>query len=512
MRVAIWVMECPLCELGNQDPRHPALIALWLAWQHGRSPQKVKRLLVDTLRRYKLDVSVDDVRIHFGHNPSQPNPPANLARTLADDFLAGATERELGIVRMVEQVGHCTPAHLTAWHFAAAEKTAALTSCSRTVRRLRHNFVLYGRWVGGDASRTTAMVYGLGRTGSLVARGLREELDGQNVKSPPYLSSETDLNEHLLPHDLGCLDALKHLHLSGQAGLAFGERELAARLNFENLYTGRHLAFSVQRPQLTNEFGELRAAGSHTMFPDAFAVLEATERSTNRALHAPFLYEHDTGTRPTYEVADQLWQYILLARARAVNARWPELDVEGYTVPVVLATASRVGNRASGLGRGERRLPLLLSRFAELAGGRTLLGEAAFKPPIYVCLQSDIRTSGWNASAYPVWEAHGDGRRSPLGRHATLGQVLIASAAPLFRAQEFERGHDFDYEPTAFRPTKPSSSEAIAPLTGRARREHSDRLQSSERELAAQQARYETEEARRVAALSASRERLESIR
>jgi hypothetical protein len=82
----------------------------------------------------------------------------------------------------------------------------------------------------------------------------------------------------------------------------------------------------------------------------------------------PFFYEYDRGSKGTSDVARQLIAYHMLARSRKANERFPDLNVEGYGIPVlmVFSTAARLRNthreflrlaKEEGLERG---IPILL--------------------------------------------------------------------------------------------------------------------------------------------------------
>jgi hypothetical protein len=75
----------------------------------------------------------------------------------------------------------------------------------------------------------------------------------------------------------------------------------------------------------------------------------------------PFFYEYDRGSKSSLDVARQLLSYHLLARTRKAAERFPDLDIPGYAVPVLMVFSDRA------------RLRNAHRRFLELAAAADLV-------------------------------------------------------------------------------------------------------------------------------------------
>jgi hypothetical protein len=485
--------------LEKEHPDDSLLVALWHA-RHLQGGASCDRELQAALRKGRRDWELSEVKAHYTkHFANQPNPSARYSEDLADSVLdESLKERDLAILRFVHQLWLVRPEHVRAWFFPESSYGswhASSVMNAKILRRLRHQFLLYRRVIEGIDTKTGdgTVAYGLGRVGAGVIDLWREENFDGRQRSAGYIGSPSDIADVHLPHDLGCLDILSRIHQAGKGGVVLNGRTFSVSLPPQNLYAARHLGFTVPVPRVLDEFGELRAVPEHTLFSDAFAVAEAHDASSGATVHIPFLYEHDTGSKQAWLVAEQLWSYLILAKAGAVEARFPELAVEGYQVPLLMATGTR---RVLGF-RGDRRLLTLMERFRVLAQNRRLLnlGEQMPQPPIFLCLRKEIEERGLEAPVYSVWEP---------GRAIPLAQALMSTAKPLYAGHRFQPGHDFDIDLAAFKPEKSKGGTSLQVLGTQAREQKLAKKRDERAKLANSHAAYQAEEAERERIISAS--------
>jgi hypothetical protein len=122
-----------------------------------------------------------------------------------------------------------------------------------------------------------------------------------------------------------------------------GREQAAVELLPGNWYGDKSLMLAFYNTRYRRE-DEIRA--------DGFASLSVQRNQWGGEGHGlpscqlPFFYEYDRGSKATTDVARQLLAYHMLARSRKANERFPDLNVDGYGIPVlmVFSTSTRLRN------------------------------------------------------------------------------------------------------------------------------------------------------------------------
>lgn len=224
---------------------------------------------------------------------------------------------------------------------------------------------------------------------------------GGKVGPEAYVTRPEQVGILSLSHDL---TANRLLGMLRDQALADGGRTRDAHVGLDlpagNWYGPRHLALSY--PDQINHTRRL-------MIPDGFACAAATTSQPREGYPStwltPFFLEYDRGSRTYPEVIDQLVGYHSLALSRAAALRFPQFDVEGYSVPVIMVFG--IASRVKTIGKALRE------RMADLGISRP--------SPILLVAQKDLESGGWNepVAAY-AWDPKPE-RRWPL--YALLERV-----------------------------------------------------------------------------------------
>jgi len=197
-----------------------------------------------------------------------------------------------------------------------------------------------------------------------------ERAYGVTVWPDHYVQMAKEVSDVRLLHDLRAngiyVSLARALNASGGLVDVLDGQQAAVELLSNNWYGDKSLMLAFYNARhLRHE--EIRA--------DGFASLSVQRNQWGGgdtaglpSCQLPFFYEYDRGSKGTSDVARQLIAYHMLARSRKANERFPDLNVEGYGIPVlmVFSTAARLRNthreflrlaKEEGLERG---IPILL--------------------------------------------------------------------------------------------------------------------------------------------------------
>jgi hypothetical protein len=213
-----------------------------------------------------------------------------------------------------------------------------------------------------------------------------------------FIDASEQVAETLLRHDLGSNDVLVSAVRSLRRRdnlVKLAGRDSVASVSSDadggyaaNWHGPRRLALGFyDRTSLRD--GELR--------PDGFMVLDYHRSSwlQSDALPSgqlPFFYEFDRDTRPMRHVADQLLAYHRLALTSAARRRFPDLNVQGYHVPVVMVFSNPRRVAAAQRAVRERATEARLVAPGRSGSPILLVAEADWKADPFA---PGIITSAW---------------------------------------------------------------------------------------------------------------------
>jgi hypothetical protein len=465
---------CVLCQRALVNPDDALLVSLWMAYAPWAADPYTE--IARILARQAPELIVEEVRRHFRkHRPEQPNPPLRLAKARAQELIGQLSARDWELIRFVSQGWLVREAHIREWFFepTSGSVAAARANGNRRLNALRHHCVLYRRELDGAANKLGEgrLVYGLGRTGAKLL-DLADENEG---KSRAYLKSRDDVSTYRLNHDLGVVDVALELHRSGKAGTELLGRACRAEVKPHNLHTARSLAFDYQTPQYMSEFGKLVPGAHHTLVSDGLSVIGVRPTDTpDQSIACPYLLEFDTGQRKLFPVAEQMFAYLALNQSRSVQKRFPELDVEGYQVPLVVVTKSAKGTS------GAKRRTSLIRTLHNLVEKRNYKLHA----PIYIALRDEVAELGVNAPVVSVWD----------DQPRTLLEAVAHQARPLIASKRIDADTVLDIDLTAAKPRQ-ATTEALSATE----REAQEAVAEKElEEIEARQREHERYEAERL--------------
>lgn len=463
--------NCALCQ---RDISDPLMVGLWAAMALS-SQRKRKSFQSELLLEHAADISMEEVQRHFAtHRPPQPDPARHTVREVLHRMRLNQRDRDM--VQLLSNMWLARPGHLRELFFTDSYTSdeASRAGSDRAFKRLAHLFVLHSATVPGQASKLgeNYVVYGLGAAGAewMKLRAEEEGLDGYRVA---YQRRAEDVNLVHLDHDLGVLDILMDLRRT-RGDVELAGRTVHTEMRWENFYASRRLGFRAQVPQYVDEFERMIAARERNLFADGFGVVGVSP-DTGASFALPFILENDTGTRKLPVASEQIWKYLALAREGVVKQRFPELDVDGYDVPLVFVTKG-------AYGPGNRRIQSLKKLAREKAEKRTLKN----RPPIFLVQRADVERYGLQAPALDLWGESDE--RTPLLR------CLVRSSKELIRAGVLSADSVLALNASAGVPEKSLPEQVLSSGERQAAMDESERLEA---ERLSYQREWEAREAER---------------
>jgi hypothetical protein len=447
------VLPSSRCQLCDVPPKDAVYVDLWEAWQQPSIASR-ERAVEQTLHRHKRDWPISVVYDHFSHHPFvQPMPSGARSLQEAEEAIAGMQRRknDLEILRFIGQANVVTAKQIAAefWPHASKKSRSDQILAHQKLRELSRHHLVFGVHRVGEKSGTNARAqkaWFLGRAGAAVLDVLGPQVEWTErelwINRPPKLGN--------MVHDLGVTDIFIDLQTSTPELVELGGAAIRGEVFPGNFWASKHLVFPVRLPVSETSVGARRGSASH-MRPDGFCSLGIQSLVPGKgaspafdSFALPFFIENDRGHHPVklskQEIADikakkrkvkqttsgQIAAYIALAADRGPGARFPQLEVDGYTPPLLFVTESP--NRAKSV---EGQIARDLTRV--LAVKRAAVEHAAKygyqgQPPIFIAARSEIAALGFNSPIFGLWDEEDPAARKPLF------QRLAAASMPLVRA------------------------------------------------------------------------------
>ena len=423
------------CELCDRKPGDRHLLDLWETRQI-RSPQvrlrQVEKLLNDT-----SCLTPALVKTHFEQHPApQPIPaPKRAARNL-DDVLTWLPQRknDLALLRFIGQARVVTADQIAAifWPSSSKRRRSDRILAQKKLNELAAYHLVWGAkrtGKGGLRKGEPRKVWYLGRTGALVLDKLGPELRwserGLFVSEPP--------RQGHLRHDIGVTDSFVSLMQSAEQLTEFKGMDIEAFSLPANYWTENHLTFEIHVPKIAGVPGQTKTT---SMRPDALfslsiRALGAVPSPAFASLQMPCFEEHDRTShpirltqrditaakakkrQPPQTTTEEIVAYFYLCADRADVARFPEVDVEGYSIPMLFEVQGR--GTTTDIGRARAVIRGAVEAIEQL---RLLdyLSRKGIKhrPSIAVVCASDRAKYGYHAPVFDIWKGDDPDTRIPF--------------------------------------------------------------------------------------------------
>lgn len=472
---------CPLCPVSGpawdwDDPathgqQHRDAEALWEAWD-GRPgwPSRV----VQAAARIGVACTAQQARQHFsGHGVEQPHLSEAMDRERWLREAWSLSDRAQRIIDSVYRSRLLTTQQITQIFYrpGASNDASAQAMCWRDLPRLAQRHFLYRYYPNAEAAaRRDAPPWFANQAVWLLGRRsvpFIEHRYATTVRPEHYTTMAAQVSVDLLIHDLranGLYVALAHA-LQQRAGVLElpGGRDpldwaaVPASVPPSNWYGVKHLRMG---------FHDRAEMIDREVMPDGFITLALARSGYGDgalpSCQLPFFVEYDHGSRTYGEVVDQLFTYDRLARSRAAGRRFPDLDVDGYAVPVVMVFSDR------------RRVDRARQRFLAHADAKRQRGRA----PIFLVAEEDWLADPFaDAIVHHAWDERGRG-------HGLL-EVLLQASRRLIDRRAVLSQQVLTLDLTGAKPT-PSGSYSPAEVQRqqeRRRQEAEERRKEAERQM-----------------------------
>lgn len=389
------------------DADREPLPALWYLMSGGRQE---RREMVRLLAASGIDATPRQVMAHFNrHRGPQPAPYGLLQRDRAHGDVRRLEPRLRAILDLVWRMRSVATSLVVSLYYEDEEGTPneRRQRAEADLRRLAQANFLHRFYppeqLEGHPRRDVLWFLGRDAVPWLEARY------GTAITTQYFVTSERQIGTLLLNHDMGVnrlMDVMR-IHGREEGALTADGHRVTLDMPPANWYGARHLAMG---------FGDRLSGVRRTLISDGFAAVNVRSTEPREgfppAWVCPFLFEFDRGGRPVDDVVAQMLSYHSLALEGAGGRRFPQLDVAGYTIPVVMVF--RLKTRVKRLGERVR------ARAAE----RGITRGA----PIFLVRQDELEEGGWNAPTVSyLWDPDPT-RRWPLYR------LLEQLSLPLIRS------------------------------------------------------------------------------
>jgi len=447
---------CWFCSLAPTDPTNVAFFETCFLEKELLSRDPALQQILDSDSRVPTGMTIEDGIRHFGrHWTAQPFPGLRTLRSRKerDELQADLTEVDWQIIRFLAQVHLATAEQLSDLFWPVSSNSNRRTRIEKTSRRLAFlaSRQLVYRRRHENQSRPTVKAYYLGKGGELL-------MDDQRINWAAPTKPDETAGYYL--HDLGTTEAFAALYRSlGKTRLQWRERghektsavEVSMQLN--NCWAGKPLTFGfLVKPQP----GETDKRGPLNLRPDGFAVVgvdfenadEAPGRSATCGL--PFFFECDTGSKKSFELADQIANYELLSRSGAPALRFvyldeeaneiKVLDVPGYAIPVLTSTQAYWGSGESN----SQRLAKVRRDFAKEMKRRGY--KRSKVSPKLLADTSELHEYGVHTPVYNLTEP-----KQTADERRTFLEELFEASIELVKTGQVEAKTILNLDPTAAR-------------------------------------------------------------
>jgi hypothetical protein len=340
---------CPLCPISGPlvnpndekviEIAHQDALRLWSIWDPKDPNKEWISKIIEVAKEMGITVNEKQVEEHFSekHRIEQPALPGQI---LNESFMEITRE----ILPREEKLLHAMYRHrvLTAPQIAEVfyrkngkNAQAAKKKAQGDLKNLAQKHLLFRYFPSKEDIALKARPpqfakLGLWYLGKRAVPYIMEEY-GLNFH-PPYANGAITVSNDTMMHDIRASDVFVSLarainNNEGKVDTEWGKITLS--YDEDNWYGPgpRSLSLGFQDPT--------------TLFwtrikPDGFATLSIQRSRKLKKSLLPFWVEYDRGTKSVKDVAEQLFAYHLLALSGAAGARFPDLQAEGYAIPVLI--------------------------------------------------------------------------------------------------------------------------------------------------------------------------------
>jgi len=385
--------DCPLCGLAESDPKtHGSL------WETYAGDEKQFDKVVRSAQDAGLPgVTPPLVKLHFqNHNYEQPAPTGRIPVEDRIKLINTIPDRK-GRVPIVLQA-------LYRHRFLSRRQIVQLLipgsnssqadnkTVSRLLNKMRFKHAVYEFRLEGQG---TQKFYALGAYGTAYV----EQLEGDLVGKVGVTRLE-QISPMKLKHDIKASDVFIlmrcQLHDVG-AKIESGGRSLAVEMPPESWWAERNLSMAFPVP-----------GGERKIEPDGFATLAVNDGRHVQA-HLPMWLEWDSGHKQDRTI-EQIINYVAFAQSGAASRRFPQTNVEGYKIPLLMVT--NTPERAVDLAERVRK---------EAAAQHIDLAQAG---GMWITDQQTMETGVWQPGA---WRSISTGETAQVG----LADILLEASKPL---------------------------------------------------------------------------------
>lgn len=321
----------------GRQHEHAAL--LWSAWD---GTSRSAPAVVEVCReRLGIEVSAAEVSRHFlRHRVEQPAPAGPLRKSRAYARTERLAPRFQALIDVIFRVRALSTRQIVQLFYERAGRAPRLATeaARRDLSALARADMLYRFYPekGYAGLKADDPLWFLGRD----AAAWLEVRYEKPLTSEHYITMAKQVRPGMLDHDL-CANAV--FIAFSRAATSIGEIIMGS----SSVRVALHPSNWLGPRQLALSFADRVNGRERIMIPDGFCAIALRGGPGGpQGTLLPLFYEYDRGSRPVKDVCEQLLAYHWLALAGAAARRFPELDVEGYSVPVVmvLREARRIAN------------------------------------------------------------------------------------------------------------------------------------------------------------------------
>jgi hypothetical protein len=412
-----------------------------------------------------------EAQAHFkNHGVEQPHPSVPLDRGRSLAMALGLTERAQEIIDCVYRMRVLSTEQLIELFYrpGTVSERKPRERAWEELPRLAAEHLLYRYWPTSEVAKRRGaperMVHSalwfLGRN----AVPFIEDRWGVTVQPEHYTTMAAQVGQDMLIHDLRANGIYVRLaralrERGGVVEVPGQEQPVPASLEYRNWFAGgKHLTLGFHDPS---------RASAREIKPDGFFTLSLARSGYGEAAlpscQLPCFVEYDHGSRGYSEVVEQLLAYHRLAAARpegrsVVSRRFPDLDVEGYAVPIIMVFSEP--QRVVGAGK----------RFRALARDLHLKSGA----PIFLCHEAGWLENPLGAHVAYIWD------EDPQ-RRFTLVDLLLRASGRLIESRRLLAQQRLRLDVRGARPTAVGSFSPEEVQRNRQRRQKEARERAAAR-------------------------------
>jgi hypothetical protein len=443
---------CPICMLGRS---HPILLDLyWDSAVAYHDADRKQALWLGTLERHGVVCDLALLKTHMVRHEATLDPPLLDRKEAAERAEATGgwmKPRAWTVLDFVMRQRVATTAQLAELVYGVQADAACTRSkqvaVSQLLSQLNYRRVLSRIFLSSPlslAGRTrTSWVWVIGPVG----RSLYKSRYGQQVDNPKLkvTRGRKGVRENVLLHDLSMQETFWQLHrLAPAEPVELASYACDAQVSPDHWYGSDWLGWQFGVQGHWYRAGKRRDEQLANKWTDGLAALDITMRgdgpADGRRFLIPFAVEYDRGTRDQEQAVDQLLQYSWVHEAGCVPARFPQLDRDGYELPLVEICEGDEGDGTAAhselaLAGWPRVFRLVRSVQAQRARLVKLNPGHAWErqPPVFLTTAREIRERGLGARCLSLWAPLPAEIFTPRFDHEGWRQLRLAYIAQVGR-------------------------------------------------------------------------------